>query len=217
MINFKVLHIVPFQWFNMLCLQDSLRWAVKPQIIIVEAWEPTTLWRSAASGTVSLRRCYTRRNITLLQLRWIGTIHPPAPGRNRCSMVSKKGITHPSPDSHLQTILGKFHFKSLPAHPVLIGNGKRSWLAVLRRKLESQALRKLNPAITVLHRGRMGEIEKEMGRRDARGIVAGMVQWLLLVYTHNDDCQDWMIKLCLNLRLELHLRYWRTPKVFSLI
>jgi len=56
---------------------------------------------------------------------------------------------------------------------------KQTWLAVLEGgsnpRLGSSS--ELNPPITVLHRGRIREIEEEMGRRrDAGRIVAGMTQ-----------------------------------------
>lgn len=108
--------------------------------------------------------------------------------------------------SHLQTLLGKSHSTSLPAHLVLIGKGKRSWLAVFeggwnpRLYLSS----KLNPAITVVRRRRIGQTGKIGRWRDAERIVA-------------NDWQNWMIRLLLNFILELHLRRWRTPVAFNVI
>ncbi len=57
---------------------------------------------------------------------------------------------------------------SSPAHPILMVNGKQTWLAVLNGGL--------NPTV-VLYRGRITEIEEKMGRwRDAGRIVAGTVR-----------------------------------------
>jgi len=56
---------------------------------------------------------------------------------------------------------------------------KQTWLAVLEGGLNPKlgSSSELNPPITVLHRGRIREVEEEMGkRRDAGRIVAGMTQ-----------------------------------------
>jgi len=68
-------------------------------------------------------------------------------------------------------------FTRSPVHSVLIVNGKQTWLVVLEGGSSSE----LKPPITVLRRGRIREIEEEIGRRrDAGRMVqcwdAGMTQ-----------------------------------------
>lgn len=69
-------------------------------------------------------------------------------------------------------------------------NGKQTWLAVLNKGLNPRLglSSEFNPPILILHRGEIRKIEKKMGRwRDAGEIVTETEQWLLLIYTHNDD------------------------------
>ncbi len=70
-------------------------------------------------------------------------------------------------------------FMSLSTHPVLMVNGKRTWLAVLNGgsnptlSLSSE----FNTPFAILHRRKITDIVDEMGRwRDAGRIVVGTVQ-----------------------------------------
>ncbi len=74
-------------------------------------------------------------------------------------------------------------FMSLPTHPILMVNGKQTWLAVLNvgSNLQFSLSSKFNTPFTILHR-RKKQIVEEMGRfRDAGRIVVGTVQRVLLI------------------------------------
>lgn len=130
-INIKVVDILCYSDDVTWHLQDSLRWDVKPQIIITWAWEPTTPWRSVASGTVSLRRQMTDDvwEITSLQLRWTGTIHPHAHGWNKCTIVWKTGIPSPSPEL-IHPI-----YKNTRRTPVVFIDTKRGYVKSINMKM----------------------------------------------------------------------------------